>query len=121
MATSKNNRKKGRKRSASHAAPPGYFGKKQEQIQKQEEADYRASRKESLIKWIGLFIMLIGFWLGYETGWAIGYIITIVGALIGFFTVRPNARYYRLSKLCYGVYIAMILFIWLAPLFSSNS
>ncbi|MDO5547785.1 MAG: hypothetical protein Q4F79_04780 [Eubacteriales bacterium] len=114
MATSKNNRKKGRKRSASHAAPPGYVGKKQEQITQQEEANYRASRRDSLIKWTGLFIMLIGFWLAYETQYSIGYVITIIGALIGFFTVRKGARYARLSMACYGIYIAMIVFIWVS-------
>lgn len=114
MATSKNNRKKGRKRSAPHAAPPGYAGKKQEQIAQQEEARYRASRRESLIKWTGLFLMLIGFWLMYYTHHAAGYIITIVGALIGFFTARTNTRYSRLSMICYGVYIAMIIFIWIS-------
>jgi hypothetical protein len=113
MATSKNSRKKGRKRSASHAAPPGYVGsKKQEQIAQQEEADYRDSRKNSLIKWTGLFLMLIGFWLLYYTNHIAGYIITIAGALIGFFAVRSYARFARLSKVCYGIYIAMMVFIW---------
>lgn len=114
MATSKNNRKKGRKRSAPHAAPPGYAGKKQERVAQQSEKDDRARKWESLIKWTGLFLMLIGFWILTYTQHIVGYIITIVGALIGFFNVRDTARFARLSRVCYGIYIAMIVFIWIS-------
>lgn len=113
MATSKNNRKKGRKRSASHAAPPGYDGKKQQYTAKEEQNKSFFDRHLMAIKWIGLLIMLAGFIIAYYLQRMIGYPITIVGALIGFFCVRSDTRYRRVSLVCYGVYIALMVYAWI--------
>lgn len=113
MAKNKNNRKKGHKRAASHSAPPGYSGKKQTgNVQSGEQGGSFFQRHFMALKWVSLILMLGGFIAAYNFQLVVGYPLTIIGALIGFFTTRHDARMRKMSRFCYAAYIALIIVIW---------
>lgn len=112
MATSKNNRKKGSKRSASHAAPPDFVGNRQQYEQKQAEKLPFIDRHRTVIRWIGLLIMIVGFVAVYYGHQIIGFPITIFGAMIDILCIRREPGKHAISLGCYLAYTAIMIYAW---------
>lgn len=115
MATSKNNRKKGKKRQPMHSKPiPESIAKAQEDLRKDE---VKSLQRKQTVSFIGLLLMVGGFIVALTANKVIGYPITFIGAFIGMVTVQPDQKHRMLSIIGYLVYCIMVAFLWAAELF----
>lgn len=122
MASNKNNRKKGKKRAPQRTAPEGFVGKKDQYAKETKE-----SKKEpffvkymTMLKLAGLILMLGGYILAYTTPLHFGFLIGCAGALLSSFLVgfdaKQNTKGMQLvSRICYAVFAALMLYLWLQP------
>lgn len=109
MAVSKNNRKKGKKRAASHAAPTS--GTKQPQ---QAAVPQSRSSTSTALKGLALVLMIVGLAIVYYSGHVIGFPLSIAGAAIGLFYVRKDQHFRFVTRACYGVFIAVMICYWIS-------
>ena len=112
MAVSKNNRKKGSKRAAPHAAPSGFVGNRQQHMQQQAQQLPFLDRHRIAIRWIGLAIMILGFLAASYGRQIIGFPVTIFGAMMDILCIRREPGKHRISLICYVAYIAIMIYAW---------
>lgn len=108
MAVSKNNRKKGKKRTANHS-PAG--STKQPQ---QTTAPQSGTSTSTLLKGLALLFMIAGLAIVYYSGHIIGFPLSIAGAVIGLFYVRKEQHFRFVTRACYGVFIAVMICYWIS-------
>jgi hypothetical protein len=114
MATSKNNRKKGRKRQQMHKKPvPDYVVKAE---QERMEAERKADDRTRTWSFLGLILMIVGFVVAVMGYPIIGYPLTFVGAVIGMFTTSSESKHPRIVMGGYMVYCVLVAVLWITLL-----
>lgn len=109
MAVSKNNRKKGKKRTKGHMAPPKPVEVEEEQAAPEEKTDW--------INMVSLALLLIGFLGAIFTSYAlVFYPITFVGGLISLLRTKWDTTSHKISKVCYIVYCVTVAVVWVGML-----
>ena len=116
MATSKNNRKKGRKRQQMHSRPiPDYVAKAQAE---QEKEEIKSMQRTQNISFFGLVIMIVGFVLVVMGYALIGYPVTFAGSLIGLLTTPQDMKHRKITIGGHIVYCIMVAFLWFSAIAS---
>ncbi|MDO5547786.1 MAG: hypothetical protein Q4F79_04785 [Eubacteriales bacterium] len=114
MATSKNNRKKGRKRQPMHQRPvPDHVAKAQ---QEQQEEELKSLSRIRTVSLIGMIVMIVGFVLVVMNYALIGYPITFAGAVISMVSTPPDMKHRKITIAGYLIYCLMVLFLWVCML-----
>lgn len=112
MAVSKNNRKKGKKRTPSHRAP--VTAQQREQKTRIEEKQ-RVQEKQNLrLSLIAVAIMGVGLFVAWRWSRLIGYPITFVGGLAGIYAERKSGKQRKLTLICYTIYCILVAYMWIA-------
>ena len=111
MATSKNNRKKGKKR-AKNRSP--------QQVQEKNAAKVKRVRdwkREQVISFVALAIMVVGFLLASFTSYGIiGYPIAALGAAVGLVRTKWDTTHHKITIVCYVVMIVLLMLAWFETL-----
>lgn len=108
MAVSKNNRRKGKKRTKAHAAPV-------RQTEEKQEPSNRGGY--DWFNMAGLAIMLAGFLGAMFTQYGlVFYPITFVGAVMGLVRTRWDTWPHKVTVICYIVYCIAVAGIWIGML-----
>ncbi len=114
MAVSKNNRKKGKKRTQSHRAPVT------EQQRKQEiQVDQEMLAKEKLrfrLSLAAIIVMAIGLFVAWKWSRLIGYPITFVGGLAGLYAARQQGKGRKVTIVSYSIYCLLVAYMWISEL-----
>ena len=107
MAASKNNRKKGKKRTKGHKSP----------VRTPAE---QSAKKRTEYDWFGmagLALMLAGFLGAMFTPYGLAfYPITFVGALMGLVKSKWDTTPHKISVVCYIVYCLLVAYMWVGIL-----
>lgn len=112
MATSKNNRKKGKKRAKNHAARQA-----QEQKSASEVKRVRDWKQEQVISFVALAIMVVGFLLASFTSYSIiGYPVAALGAAVGLVRTKWDTTNHKITIVCYVVIIVLLMLTWFSML-----
>ncbi len=107
MAVSKNNRRKGKKRTKAHASPV-------RQGEEKQESKYGGYDWFSMA---GLAIMLAGFLGAMFTQYGlVFYPITFVGAVMGLVRTRWDTWPHKVTVICYIVYCIAVAGMWIGML-----
>ncbi len=114
MAVSKNNRKRGKKRSSSHAAPPGFSANTEKQPKKRTMTEERRASAVTFLKAISLVLMIAGLGMVYFSHDSVGFPLAIAGAFIGFVFARQNQHFRFVTSACYGIFIAVMIYYWIS-------
>ena len=113
MATSKNNRKKGKKRTKGRAAS-------QSQRSRTEVKRVRDWKSDQFIDFIALAVMVAGFLLACFTDYGVvGYPLAAVGAAIGLVRTKWDTTNHKITIVCYIVIIILLVLTWFGILAQS--
>ena len=116
MATSKNNRKKGRKRQQMHHRPiPDHVAKAQAE---QEKEEIKSMQRSQNISFFGLVIMIVGFVMVVMGYALVGYPVTFAGSLIGLLTTPQDLKHRKITIAGHIIYCVMVAFLWFSEIAS---
>lgn len=116
MAVSKGNRGKKKKRTQNHRAPVRPEVQKQEAEKAQQQRE--SAKKYLIMSMVSFAVMVIGFVMANYVGWyLIGYPISLIGALCGIYSAGKQSRGARVTQVCYGIYSALVIYMWVYRVF----
>lgn len=108
MATSKNNRKKGKKRQKSRSAQQA-----QEKRNAAEVTRMRDWKRDQVINFVALVIMVGGFLVATFTSYGIvGYPIAALGAAVSLVRTKWDTTNHKISIVCYVAVIILLMLSW---------
>ncbi len=112
MATSKNNRKKGKKRAKSHSV--------QQTQDRRSAADVKRVRdwkREQVLSFAALAVMVAGFLIASFTSYGIiGYPLAALGAAIGMVRTKWDTTNHKITIVCFIVVIVLSMLTWFSIL-----